>query len=79
MFWPRAARRDLALYGLPNFYSMRADVLSFSRWTHVYDTRPLLPTLTRHVDFAELNASDTAFVMRPPNREMAITPSSSRP
>ena len=63
MFWPRQARRDLALYGLPNFYSMRADVLSFSRWTHVYDTRPLLPTLTRHVDFAELNASDTAFVV----------------
>jgi NTE family protein len=54
VFWPRAARRDLALYGLPNFYSLRADVLSFSRWTHVYDTRPLLPTLTRHVDFAEL-------------------------
>ena len=63
MFWPRQARRDLALYGLPNFYSLRADVLSFSRWTHVYDTRPLLPTLTRHVDFAELNASDTAFVV----------------
>jgi predicted acylesterase/phospholipase RssA len=63
MFWPRQARRDLALYGLPNFYSLRADVLSFSRWTHVYDTRPLLPTLMRHVDFAELNASDTAFVV----------------
>jgi predicted acylesterase/phospholipase RssA len=63
MFWPRQARRDLALYGLPNFYSLRADVLSFSTWTHVYDTRPLLPTLTRHVDFGELNASDTAFVV----------------
>ena len=38
VFWPRQARRDLALYGLPNFYSLRADVLSFSTWTHVYDT-----------------------------------------
>ena len=47
MFWPRQARRDLALYGLPNFYSLRADVLSFSRWTHVYDTRPLLPTFNQ--------------------------------
>ena len=63
MFWPRQARRDLALYGLPNFYSLRADMLSFATWTHVYDTRPLLPTLTRHVDFAELNASDTVFVV----------------
>src|SRR5512132_80910 len=63
MFWPGQARRDLALYGLPNFYSLRADMLSFASWTHVYDTRPLLPTLMRHVDFAELNASDTAFVV----------------
>src|SRR4029079_19791602 len=32
-------------------------------WTYVYDTRPLLATLGRHVDFAALNASQTVFVV----------------
>ena len=41
MFWPLHARRDLALYGLPHFYSPRSDVWSFSSWTYLYDTHPL--------------------------------------
>jgi NTE family protein len=62
-FWPQNIKRDLALYGLPHFYSPRTDVWAFPSWTYVYDTAPLLPTLARHIDFAALNASDTAFVV----------------
>jgi NTE family protein len=63
MFLPSAVKRDLALYGLPHFYSLRPDLLAFPSWTYVYNTHPLLATLAEHVDFATLNASKTAFVV----------------
>ncbi len=62
-FWAHAAQRDLAFFGLPGFYAPRMDFLAAPTWTYVYDTRPLLATLRRHVDFAVLNASATAFVV----------------
>ena len=62
-FWPQTVKRDLALYGLPHFYSPRSDVWAFPNWTYLYDTEPLLPTLARHIDFAALNGSETAFVV----------------
>jgi NTE family protein len=62
-FWMQAAQRDLAYFGLPGFYSPRPDFWTAPTWTYVYDTRPLLATLRRHVDFAVLNASPTAFVV----------------
>jgi NTE family protein len=62
-FWMQAAQRDLAYFGLPGFYAPRQDFWSASTWTYVYDTRPLLATLGRHVDFVALNASPTAFVV----------------
>jgi NTE family protein len=62
-FWPQTVKRDLALYGLPHFYAPRSDVWAFPSWTYLYNTEPLLPTLARHIDFAALNASDTAFVV----------------
>ena len=62
-FWVHAAQRDLALFGLPGFYAPRPDFWTASTWTYVYDTRPLLATLARHVDFAALNASSTAFAV----------------
>jgi NTE family protein len=61
-FWPANAQRDLAYFGLPSFYMPRPDFWNLAHWTHVYDTRPLLGTLARHVDFDALNASPTAFV-----------------
>lgn len=62
-FWMRAAQRDLAYFGLPGFNAPRQDFWTVPSWTYVYDTRPLLATLGRHVDFAALNASPTAFVV----------------
>jgi NTE family protein len=62
-FWPARIARDLSLYGLPRFYSMRPDLLALSSWTYVYDTNPLLATLAEHVDFDALNRSETAFVV----------------
>ncbi|GJE12812.1 MULTISPECIES: patatin-like phospholipase family protein [Methylobacterium] len=60
---PPAVARDLALFGLPGFYGPRADVWDILAWTALYDTRPLLGTLNRHVDFEALNGSRTAFVV----------------
>jgi NTE family protein len=62
-FWMAAAQRDLAYFGLPGFYTPRPDFWTAPTWTYVYDTRPLLVTLGRHVDFAALNASATAFIV----------------
>ena len=62
-FWMTAAQRDLAYFGLPGFYAPRSDFWTAPTWTYVYDTRPLLVTLGRHVDFAALNASPTVFVV----------------
>src|SRR5712691_1326487 len=62
-FWMQAAQRDLAYFGLPGFYAPRQDFWTASTWTYVYDTRPLLATLARHVDFAALNASPTIFAV----------------
>ena len=62
-FWTHAAQRDLAYFGLPGFYTPRPDFWAAPTWTYVYDTRPLLVTLGRHVDFAALNASTTAFAV----------------
>jgi NTE family protein len=62
-FWLHAAQRDLAFFGLPGFYAPRSDFWTAATWTYVYDTRPLLVTLARHVDFSALNASPTVFVV----------------
>ena len=62
-FWPQDVRRDLSLFGLPGFYTPRADLWAFAGWTSYYDTSPLIDTLKRRVDFPALNASDTSFVV----------------
>jgi len=62
-FWIRAAQRDLAYFGLPGFYAPRPDFWTAPSWTYLYDTRPLLATLARHVDFNALNASPIAFAV----------------
>jgi NTE family protein len=62
-YWWPAVRRELSLFGLPGFYTPRRDFWSFATWTNYYDTDPLLGTLKKHVDFAALNASKTAFVV----------------
>jgi NTE family protein len=62
-FWPPQVARDLSLYGLPQFYEPRYDLLTLANWTYIYNTHPLLKTLAKHVDFAALNASKTAFVI----------------
>jgi NTE family protein len=68
-FWPKQAQRDLSLFGLPGFYLPRFDLVGFGTWTAYYNTRPLLNTLKRHVDFAAINNSDTTFVITAVNVE----------
>ena len=62
-YWLGAASRDLALFGVHGFYTPRRDLWNFFDWTNFYDTDPMLGTLAKHVDFASLNASGTAFVV----------------
>jgi len=62
-FWPSQARRDLSLFGLPGFYAPRSDLWAFPTWTSYYDTKQLVATLERHIDFTALNASTTAFIV----------------
>jgi len=62
-FLPSWVSRDYSLYSVPHFYAVRSDWLTMQGWTYVYDTHPLLQTLTNRVDFAALNASETAFVI----------------
>ncbi len=61
-WWPQVSR-DLALFGVPGFYTPRRDIWNFLSWTNFYDTDPMLGTLKKHVDFDLLNASPTAFVI----------------
>lgn len=68
-FWPKQAQRDLSLFGLPGFYLPRFDLVGFGAWTAYYNTRPLLNTLKRHVDFAAINRSETTFVITAVNVE----------
>jgi len=62
-YWWPAASQNLALFGVHGFYTPRTDVWNVLRWTNYYDTDPMLETLKKHVDFALLNASKTAFVV----------------
>jgi NTE family protein len=62
-YWWDAASRNLALFGVPGFYTPRRDVWNFLNWTNFYDTDPMLGTLKKHVDFDLLNGSSTAFVV----------------
>lgn len=68
-FWPKHAQRDLSLFGLPGFYLPRFDLVGFGTWTAYYNTRPLLQTLKRHVDFDAINRSETTFVITAVNVE----------
>ena len=62
-YWWAAASRNLALFGVPGFYTPRRDIWNFFSWTNFYDTGPMLGTLEKHVDFVSLNASKTSFVV----------------
>ncbi|MBR0847808.1 patatin-like phospholipase family protein [Bradyrhizobium diazoefficiens] len=62
-YWWGIADQDLALFGVHGFYKPRYDYWNVLGWTNFYDTAPMLETLQKHVDFAALNASPTAFVV----------------
>ncbi len=68
-FFPAQVSRDLSLFGVGHFYTLRTDLLTMPSWTYVYDTRPLLQTLAKRVNFAALNTNETAFVITAVNIE----------
>lgn len=60
---PREIQAKAAWWGLPGFFTPRADWWNWFGGTYTYDTSPLSGTLTDHVDFDALNASPTACVV----------------
>jgi NTE family protein len=56
-FVPSAVTDNVALWYVPNFYTFQPTL------TSLYNTHPLVCTLSDHVDFKALNASATAFVI----------------
>jgi len=62
-YWWGIAEQDFALFGVHGFYKPRYDYWDALSWKNFYDTSPMLETLKKHVDFAALNASPTAFVV----------------
>ncbi len=60
---PSQISRNLALFSVPHFYSLRFDFLRMPSWSYLYDTTELLQTLARRVDFTALNANKTAFLI----------------
>jgi NTE family protein len=62
-YWWASASSNLALFGVPGFYTPRRDIWNFFNWINFYDTDPMLETLKKHVDFVSLNASPTSFVV----------------
>jgi NTE family protein len=58
-FVPAAISSNVALVEVPHFYRFSPGW----NFTYLYETRELLTTLSTHVDFAALNASETAFVV----------------
>lgn len=56
-FVPSAVTDNIPLWYVPHFYSFQPTL------TSLYNTHPLLGTLSNHVDFKALNASATTFVI----------------
>ena len=56
-FVPSAVIDNVALWYVPHFYTFQPTL------TGLYNTHPLLRTLSNHVNFTALNASDTTFVI----------------
>jgi NTE family protein len=62
-FVPPQIGRDLALWSVAHFYRLRTDFFAMPWWTYLYETNPLLDTLSAHVSFEDLNANPIAFVI----------------
>ncbi len=58
-FLPDALTSNFAFFEVPHFYRFSPGW----NWTYLYQTAELLETLGKHVDFAALNNSGTAFVV----------------
>jgi NTE family protein len=58
-FVPAAVTSNIALFEVPHFYRFSPGW----NFTYLYQTKELLQTLREHVDFAALNASETALVV----------------
>ena len=56
-FVPSAVTDNIPLWYVPHFYTFQPTL------TSLYNTHPLLGTLSSHVDFKALNASSTTFVV----------------
>lgn len=54
-FWPESMQGNLSLLGNPNFWRSRTDYLQMPSWDSLCDTRPMVATLEKHLDFVQIN------------------------
>lgn len=52
---PASLQSNLALLGNPNFWRSRTDYLDMPSWTSLCSTAPMYATLSKHLDFAQIN------------------------
>lgn len=52
---PAAMQGSLSLLGNPNFWRSRTDVINMMSWTSLCNTDPMFETLSRRLDFAQIN------------------------
>ena len=52
---PASLQSNMALLGNPNFWRSRTDYLDMPRWTSLCSTAPMVDTLSKHLDFAQMN------------------------
>lgn len=62
---PASMQGNLSLLGNPNFWRSRTDYVDMMRWTSLCDTSPMAATLTRCLDFDQIN--------NPRHMRMAVT------
>ena len=64
-FLPPTMQGNLSLLGNPNFWRSRTDYLNIAHWDSYCDTKPILATLNKYCDFAQMN--------NPEHIRMAVT------
>lgn len=52
---PAAMQGNLSLFGNPNFWRSRNDLIEMMSWTSLCNTDPMFETLSRRLDFAQIN------------------------
>ena len=68
-FLPSPLRPYVSVFGIPNFFVPRRDLLTLASWTSLYDTAPARQLLEKYVDLAALRTSPVRLLLSAVNVE----------